>query len=142
VKAFDPRFDILPEAQRRLWPELSSIPGQFVLYGGTAIALRLGHRASVDFDFFTETPLDHRALRARTTFLAGASVLREEADTLTVSVERNGPVKVSFLGDITFGRVGVPDRTRDGIVSVASLLDLAATKVKVLLQRVAMRLSE
>ncbi|MDF1482816.1 nucleotidyl transferase AbiEii/AbiGii toxin family protein [Extensimonas sp. H3M7-6] len=24
----------------------------FALYGGTAIALRLGHRQSVDFDFF------------------------------------------------------------------------------------------
>ncbi|WP_373321508.1 nucleotidyl transferase AbiEii/AbiGii toxin family protein [Rivihabitans pingtungensis] len=30
----------------------------FVLYGGTAIALRLGHRESVDFDFFSDRPLD------------------------------------------------------------------------------------
>ncbi len=26
----------------------------FVLYGGTAIALRLAHRPSVDFDFFND----------------------------------------------------------------------------------------
>jgi hypothetical protein len=32
---------------------LRQIPKHFVLHEGTAIALRLGHRASVDFDFFT-----------------------------------------------------------------------------------------
>jgi len=47
------RLDILPPAQLALWPELRQIPAHFVLYGGTAIALRLGHRQSVDFDFFT-----------------------------------------------------------------------------------------
>ncbi|MGM0425440.1 MAG: nucleotidyl transferase AbiEii/AbiGii toxin family protein [Thermodesulfobacteriota bacterium] len=29
------------------------MPSEFVLYGGTAIALHLGHRSSVDFDFFS-----------------------------------------------------------------------------------------
>ena len=52
-----PRLDILPFEQRRLWPNLSEVPKHFVLYGGTAIALRLGARQSVDFDFFTERPL-------------------------------------------------------------------------------------
>ncbi len=48
---FKPRMDILPAAQQRLWPELHpSIELGLVLYGGTAIALRLGHRASVDFE--------------------------------------------------------------------------------------------
>lgn len=52
-------MDILPMAQRRLWPQLGNAPKLgFVLYGGTAIALRLGHRDSVDFDFFSERPLD------------------------------------------------------------------------------------
>lgn len=49
---FTPRLDILPPAQRSLWPHLAQVPGHFVLYGGTAIALHLGHRQSVDFDFF------------------------------------------------------------------------------------------
>src|SRR5262245_60249590 len=52
-KRFDPRLDILPDAQRELWPQLSAAPRlSFVLYGGTAVALHLGHRQSVDFDFF------------------------------------------------------------------------------------------
>jgi hypothetical protein len=46
----EPKLAILPPEQRRLWPELRDIPRGFVLYGGTAIALHLGHRQSVDFD--------------------------------------------------------------------------------------------
>jgi len=45
-------LDILPPAQRKIWDALSALPSEFVLYGGTAIALQLGHRQSVDFDFF------------------------------------------------------------------------------------------
>jgi hypothetical protein len=48
-----PHLDILPASQRALWRELAEIPPDFVLYGGTALALRLGHRQSEDFDFFS-----------------------------------------------------------------------------------------
>jgi len=54
---FEPKIDILPPAQRNFWEEAPSIPASFVLYGGTAIALRLGHRSSEDFDFFRRMPL-------------------------------------------------------------------------------------
>lgn len=39
--------------------------GEFYLAGGTALALRHGHRRSVDFDFFREEPFDGRALSDR-----------------------------------------------------------------------------
>jgi hypothetical protein len=45
-------------------------------------------------------------------------------------------VKVSFFGSIQIGRVGVPDRTADGVLEVASLLDLLGTKLKVIQQRI------
>jgi len=131
-----PRLDVLPAAQRALWPELADVPPGFVLYGGTALALRLGHRHSVDFDLFSPDGLDHRQLRRRVGFLSTAETLQEEPDALTVSVARGGPVKVSFFGPVGFGRVGTPQRTSDGVLTVASLVDLAGTKVKVLLQRV------
>ena len=53
-----PRLDTLPPPQRELWPALADVPANFVLYGGTGLALRLAHRASVDFDFFASAPLD------------------------------------------------------------------------------------
>jgi hypothetical protein len=57
---FAPRLDILSKAQRRLWDELAAIPAEFVLYGGTAIALHLGHRRSVGTSTFSETSYSTR----------------------------------------------------------------------------------
>jgi hypothetical protein len=134
---FRPRLDVLPAARRRLWPELAGLKeGGFVLYGGTAVALRLGHRQSVDFDFFTDRPLDrdfpYRKLRA----LAGAQVLQDRPETLTVLAGGEGAgVKLSFFGGIGFGRVGEPALSEDEVLFAASLDDLIATKLKVL-QRV------
>lgn len=134
-------FGILPEAQLRLWPELRPAADLgFVLYGGTAIALRLGHRTSIDFDFFTERPLQRSMLEDMFPFLRTAQVVQESSDTFTALAfpyatdER--PVKLSFFGSITFGRVAEPQWTDDGVAQVASFEDLLATKVKVLLQRV------
>ena len=31
------KTEILPEAQKILWPLLAEVPGDFVLYGGTAM---------------------------------------------------------------------------------------------------------
>lgn len=44
--------------------------------------------------------------------------------------------KVSFFGAIGLGRVGQPAWTEDGVLQVASLDDLMATKLKFLLQRI------
>ncbi|MFT4276024.1 MAG: nucleotidyl transferase AbiEii/AbiGii toxin family protein [Rhodopseudomonas sp.] len=58
-ETFEPCLEVLPEAQRQIWPLLGFSSGlNFVLYGGTAVALHLGHRVSVDFDFFRSEPLD------------------------------------------------------------------------------------
>ncbi len=135
MSPFAPRLDILPEPQRRLWPELAAIPAHFVLYGGTAIALRLGHRASVDFDFFSTTAFRPADLRPQIGWLEQAELLQSAPNTLTVLVQRGGPVKVSFFGGLRLGRVAEPEITADGVLRAASLLDLGATKVAVIQQR-------
>jgi hypothetical protein len=65
----------LPPAQARLWRELAALPDPFVLYGGTALALHLGHRNSVDFDFFAREPLNLPQLESEIPFLAAAHAL-------------------------------------------------------------------
>ncbi len=139
-RRFKSRFDVLPPAQRELWPELRRAPDLgFTLYGGTAIALRLGHRQSVDFDFFSDKPLDREAIKAAFPFAARAVTLQDQPNTWVILASRDGAdaqcVKVSFFGAITFGRVGEPEFTEDGVLRVASFDDLMATKVKVILQR-------
>lgn len=135
-----PRMDILPPTQQRLWPELHPAATLgFALYGGTAIALRLGHRESVDFDFFSEKPLDRAAIHAAFPFIAISPVLQDQPNTFTVNVPYGNSerehVKVSFFGGIGFGRVGEPQVTEDEVLHVASFDDLMATKVKVIPQR-------
>jgi hypothetical protein len=63
VNTFEPRLDVLPPSQVALWPDLRAVRESFVLYGGTALALRLGHRASVDFDFFSFYPFQGWIMR-------------------------------------------------------------------------------
>jgi len=61
---FNPDLSILPLPQLRLWSELDATPETFTLYGGTALALRFGHRSSVDFDFFSNQLFDPDDLAA------------------------------------------------------------------------------
>jgi hypothetical protein len=133
----EPKLSILPAAQREIWTGLA--PAQqldFVLYGGTAIALHLGHRESLDFDFFRSEPLDKDQIRTAFGFVGGAAILQDKPDTLVVLAKMpSGFVKVSFFGGIGFGRVNDPLLTRDDTLLVASLDDLMATKLKATLDR-------
>jgi len=131
----EPHLEILPPAQRRLWDELHALPEAFVLYGGTALALHLGHRHSVDFDFFANMSIDPDDIYTRVAFLNGSRVVRKEANTLNCLVDRGGPVQVALFGVPDLPRLGHPLLTADGAVRVATLLDLAGTKVAVVQKR-------
>jgi hypothetical protein len=131
---------MLPAPQLALWSELEPLATMgFVLYGGTALALRLGHRESIDFDFFAGPPVQ-KARILGTTLLENGKVIQDAPDTLTLLVERDGgTVKVSFFSALVpsriQGRVGEPQFTDDRMLLVASMDDLFATKVKVVLDR-------
>jgi len=129
------KLEILPQAQRRLWNELKNTPQEFVLYGGTALALRLGHRTSEDFDFFSNRPFLPDVLRKTIGYLQDAEMRQFEENTLTAIVNRDGPVKVSFFGGLKLNRVQDPDVMPDNGIKVASLLDIAATKLATIQQR-------
>lgn len=136
-----PKVAKLPPEQRRLWPELRPATELgFVLYGGTAVSLHLGHRRSVDFDFFCDRPLAKATIRAVFPFMQRAAILQDASETLVALVPAKrsagaNPVKIAFYGGLAFGRVGDPLLTRDGVLEVASLRDLMAHKLKVILQR-------
>jgi hypothetical protein len=131
VKKFSPRLEILPPAQRQLWRELNQVPAEFTLYGGTAIALHLGHRQSVDFDFFGNRAFDPSKLQAAIPFLAEAQAARREKNTLSAILDRGGEVTVSFFGVPNLPRLVPPLVSDDNGLKIASLLDLAGTKASV-----------
>ena len=136
-RILDARIDILPKAQQEIWPLLAPASGlSLVLYGGTAVALHLGHRASIDFDFFSAAPLDKKRIETSLAFMRGAATIQEDENTLVVNAAMPSClVKVSLFGGITIGRINEPLLTRDSTLLVASLEDLLATKLKAILDR-------
>lgn len=132
---FEPKLDILPEAQRRLWPELMDVPESFTLYGGTALALRLGHRQSVDYDFFGSEAFDPDALFGQLPFLRDAEVTQKAPNTLTAKVNRGKDVSVSFFGVPELKRLRRGDTVDENGITVASIFDLAGTKAAVIQKR-------
>jgi hypothetical protein len=137
MRSFYPRLEILPPPQQSIWPRLAPVSGDFVLYGGTALALRLGHRQSLDFDLFTHWELDAEQILAALPFLGDAAVLQSEKNAYTFQVPVAADfVKISFFGTVSFGRIQDPEWTHDRVLRVASPEDLLATKLKVVMQRI------
>lgn len=128
---FEPRMDILPPAQRSLWPRLASLPVDAVLYGGTALALRLGHRASVDYDLFLPRRFEPGAMRREIDGLGAMEVVQSAEDTLSVRVDG---VWVSLFG-VDLAQVAPPVVAADNGLPVASLLDVGATKLQTIIDR-------
>lgn len=56
-------------------------------------------------------------------------------NTLIAIVDREGPVKASFFGDLKLNRVQDPDVMSDNGAGVASLIDIGATKLATIQQR-------
>jgi len=85
MSSFKPHLEVLPEPQKETWPTLGwTATNCFVLYGGTAIALRCGHRASIDFDFFTDQQLNQSTIlqELRESGMA-FRVIQDEKNSLT-----------------------------------------------------------
>ncbi|MDP3740881.1 MAG: nucleotidyl transferase AbiEii/AbiGii toxin family protein [bacterium] len=62
--------EILTKNQASLLPVVQTFNKNFRLVGGTAIALHLGHRRSIDFDLFSNKPFKNAALRSKIKTLA------------------------------------------------------------------------
>ena len=87
--------EALTEEGSKLFPALTAF-GDFYLAGGTALALQIGHRLSVDFDLFSEDLIDRTLLAKVKKVFAGSPVEAaiNNPDELTAFV---AGVKVTFL---------------------------------------------
>jgi hypothetical protein len=127
-------LDVLRDSQRRVWNQLGSTPSDFVLYEGTALALRLGHRESVDFDFFSGRPFHPAALARSIPYLKDQVIAQQSENTLSCDIAtETGVVKVSFFGGLSLRQIESPDLADN--IAVASLSDLFGTKCATVPQR-------
>ena len=73
---------------------LKQFPPQTYLAGGTAVALHLGHRLSVDLDFFTPHDLDslqwHKGLQTAFSPDFELSAAKIERNTLVITLNSTG----------------------------------------------------
>ena len=93
--------NVLPDKTQEIWDRIAELASShnFVLVGGTALALRLGHRESEDLDLFTNRHFASDKLVANlNSMLADGDrleiVSKEREDTLHI---RYNEVKISFL---------------------------------------------
>lgn len=143
MKCFNPHLEILSEVQQWVYPQLRNLKDLgFVLYGGSALALQLGQRQSVGFEFFLHRRLKQKLLRGACPLLGDESLVTQIQDSEnTVTFEISPPdsgkgiATISFFGNLGYGRVGEPRLTEDGVLVVASALDIFATKLKGIIQR-------
>ena len=133
LPVLEPKTGTLPAEQVELWPRLFDVPEDFVLYGGTGLALRIGHRESVDFDFFSAEPFAPTDLLEKLAWLGRVTVNHASANNLVVTTP--SAVNLSFRGDMGILCVAEPAISDDNGVVVASIFDLAGTKAKAILDR-------
>lgn len=105
---------------------------EFYLAGGTALALQIGHRTSIDLDYFSTRQIDTSALKNEifNSFVSHeVEITFEDTDTLWCSI--NG-IKVSFITrkDVLLKPILVDDSFR-----LASIEDLTVMKLSAICGR-------
>ena len=81
--------EILTKEQKELLPLVESFSKNFGLVGGTAIALYIGHRESIDFDLFSVKEFDNGKIRKKISkFKKIDNVFRDETGQFTLVVNR------------------------------------------------------
>lgn len=120
--------EVMPPGQRAVLGRLGPLasPRGFSLGGGTAVAVRLGHRRSVDLDWFAEEMPEPLRLAA---FLReeGFDLQVRSVDEGTLHGEADG-VQVSFL-EFRYPTLREPERWPEYGCRILTLADLACMKL-------------
>lgn len=125
------RYDIVKPALLTVLRALLAAPAMnsFYLVGGTALALRLGHRRSLDIDLFTHTPFDAERVREWIVRHTVASELETGENLVRCFIDG---IKVDILAH----QYPLLDTIEDADgIRVAGLCDIAAMKLNAVANR-------
>ncbi|MDR2410084.1 MAG: nucleotidyl transferase AbiEii/AbiGii toxin family protein [Bacteroidales bacterium] len=87
--------EILTSKQQELFPHIAQFKHSFYLVGGTAIALHIGHRESIDYDLFTFSKLNKSRIKRQLLMLPfRQKIIFEDIDQLHFYIN---DVKVTFF---------------------------------------------
>ncbi|RPJ77615.1 MAG: hypothetical protein EHJ94_10650 [Deltaproteobacteria bacterium] len=115
--------EILTDTQINLLSFLKRFKKEYYLVGGTAIALYIGHRRSIDYDLFSAKPIQKQVIKKQLIESGIEYQLRyEDSDQLHIAVMG---VKITFF-QYPFH---IPIKTTfENTLNLPDLLDLAAMK--------------
>ncbi len=114
-------LEILSKAQKELLPILAQFKREYYLVGGTAIALHIGHRESIDFDLFKEKSIRKNDIYKK---LKNIDYKVSFADYNQVNMVSNG-VKITFF---LFPYTVSTESELKNTLKMPDLLTLAAMK--------------
>ena len=116
--------DVLTANQLELLPMIREFSGDYYLAGGTAIALCLGHRRSVDFDLMTPDRIKKQRIRKTIDRFPHpvSDILFEDSDQLHIMINA---VRVTFLN---YPYPVVAGTDFEEVIRMPDLLTLAAMK--------------
>lgn len=115
--------EILTKKQVELLPLVKSFSKDFGLVGGTAIALHLGHRHSIDFDLFNENSFNNLLIKNKITRQKKIlEILVNKTQEYTILIDQ---VKLTFF-QYPF-KIEYTEKL-DDIIKLPDLLTLAAMK--------------
>lgn len=116
--------EILTENQKLLLPLIKLFSKEYYLVGGTAIALHIGHRRSIDFDLFTDKNIKRKRIKAiiEENKYPTKDIIFEAFDQMHLIINS---VKLTFFN---FPYKIDTNINFEGIINMPSLLDLAAMK--------------
>lgn len=130
-------YYILDDERREILPLLGEFKNQFYLAGETGLALQIGHRDSVDFDFFTETDYDTALLFQKVEkVFAGRKIDEVQNETGTITIIVDGKIRISFLYypyKLLLPPIDEP------FLKIASIADIAAMKISAITSRAAFK---
>lgn len=135
----DIHYEIFPEQQKRVWEELVECADKlnaqnFYLAGGSALALQIGHRQSVDLDFFTQS--QDIAEQAFEWLKQIPEFTARDMNAHTIHGEIGG-VKISMIGGYKYPLL--EDTVMAGRLRLASIRDVGAMKLLAITHRATLR---
>ncbi len=126
-------LEILDQKRQSILPLLADFKESFYLAGGTALALQIGHRQSIDFDFFTQDNIDTQKLFITCKDLFKdflVTLIQEEKNTLGILIENE--IKISFM---TYPYDLVDSFTNTDFFKLASFYDIGCMKLQAISSR-------
>lgn len=126
-------YNVLDKKRLDILPLFKNFKKDFYLAGGTALAFQIGHRDSVDFDFFSQNDIDTvKVFEWIKDVFIGHEILKiqEEKNTLSLLVDEN--IKLSFF---TYKYGTVNDLVDEENFNLASFEDIGCMKLSAITGR-------